>query len=282
MAVNLIGIFDDRAVAEDAVQQIRKLGIEQERIRAHHHGSGLDASSSGRSDEHHGFFSKLFGGGDHDNDAHELSGHYAEAVRRGSSVVTVHLEHEDKAAEVERILENAGSVDLDERVHAWRSSGYDGYKAGARDFTADEIAKDRETLKVVQEELRVGKRQVQAGGVRVRRHIVETPVSEQITLRDEQAVIERRPVDRLATAADLQGFDAGDKTIEVRETHEEAVIDKQARVVEEISIGKKAVEHTETINDTIRRTDVDVEHLDASNAERMRSKPGDGPRPGVR
>ena len=261
MALNLVGIFDDPTVAEQACRQIQQLGIGEHHIRTHSNAAGMGASSNGGR-EHRGLLSRMFGGGS--SGSNDLGGHYAEAVRRGSSVVSVHLEHEEKAPQVERILEQAGAIDVNDRVQAWQASGYTGHDLDAPDYTPDQIARERETLEVLQEELRVGKRQVQTGGVRVHRHVTETPVNEQVTLREERAVVERHPVNREATSADLRSFEAGAGDIEIREMREEAVVDKRARVVEEVSIGKEAIERTENIEDTVRRTDVDVEQLDAS------------------
>lgn len=124
---------------------------------------------------------------------------------------------------------------------------------------------DQAVIPVTQEELVVGKREVDRGGVRVFRRIVEEPVSETVNLREERVVIDHRPVDRAVTDADLLG---GEKVIELTETAEEAVIGKTARVVEEVRVGKEATERTETVRDTVRRTEVDVEQrgsIDPSN-----------------
>ena len=113
------------------------------------------------------------------------------------------------------------------------------------------------TIPVVEEHLEVGKRQVETGQVHVKSHVVETPVNESVTLREEHAAIERRPVDRPASEADLANFK--EETIEVRETAEQAVVNKTARVVEEVVVGKTATSTTQEINDTVRKTVVDVE-----------------------
>ncbi len=114
-----------------------------------------------------------------------------------------------------------------------------------------------ESIPVVEEQLRVGKREVRSGRVRVRSYVVETPVQEQVRLREEHVQVERRPVDRPATEADRALLK--DRVIEAEETSEEAVVDKQLRVKEEITLRKDATEHTETVQDKIRRTEVEVE-----------------------
>ena len=54
-----------------------------------------------------------------------------------------------------------------------------------------------DVIPVAEEELRVRKREVSGGRVRVRSYLVETPVQEQVNLRQEHVSIERRPVDRI-------------------------------------------------------------------------------------
>jgi hypothetical protein len=90
--------------------------------------------------------------------------------------------------------------------------------------------------------------------------MTETPVEEQVTLREERAHVERRPANRPATEADMAAFKEG--TIEVVERTEEPVVSKQARVVEEVVVGKTARERTETIRDTVRHTEVEVDQAD--------------------
>jgi len=114
-------------------------------------------------------------------------------------------------------------------------------------------------LPVVEEELQVGKRQVERGGVRVQTTVEERPVEEQVQLREEHVHVERRPVDRPITDVDMAAFKEG--TIEMTETAEEAVVNKRARVIEEVVIDKDVQERTETVRDTVRRTDVDVQKV---------------------
>lgn len=208
----------------------------------------------------------------------EESAHiYAESVRRGNVLVAVQAA-DDRAAEVTRIMERKGLIDIEGESKAWRASGWSRFDDAApvggttindtrrsvntsrtndRTSVRDNVGDD--TIKVVEENIQVGKREVETGGVRVTSQVREVPVEEQVHLRQEHVEVERRPVDRPATTADLNNFREG--TIEVRETQEEAVIAKDARVVEEIRVRKNVEEHVETVRDTVRRTDVDVEQL---------------------
>ena len=95
----------------------------------------------------------------------------------------------------------------------------------------------------------------------------EEPVEEDIRLREEQVHVERRPVDRPAGPEDI---DRGlrEETIELRESSEEPVVSKEARVTEEIDIGKETTEHVETIRDTERRTEAEIEDLGTTGTAR--------------
>ena len=131
-----------------------------------------------------------------------------------------------------------------------------GAAAGAR--TAAGMRGEREeAIPIVEEQLRIGKREVERGGVRVRSYVVETPIEEQVRLRDETLHVERRPVERELRPGDAAPFQ--EKTIEVTETDEEAVVSKTARVKEELVVRKDVAEHTETVRDSVRRTEVDIE-----------------------
>ena len=121
----------------------------------------------------------------------------------------------------------------------------------------------QDTIKVMEERLRVGKREVAAGAVRVRSYVVERPVEEQVRLHEERVSVERRPVDRAVTAADAAGA-FQERAIEARATSEEAVVGKDVRVVEEIGLKKEATERTETVRDTVRKTEVEVEDTAAT------------------
>jgi uncharacterized protein (TIGR02271 family) len=113
-----------------------------------------------------------------------------------------------------------------------------------------------ETIQAAEEQLHVGKREVGRGSVRVRSYVTERPVEEQVELRQERVTVERRPVDR-----ELQPGDAAfqERTIEAVERGEEAVVDKRARVTEEIGLRKDVATETETVRDTVRKQEVEVE-----------------------
>ena len=112
---------------------------------------------------------------------------------------------------------------------------------------------------VVEEELQVGKRTVEKGGVKVKTTVTETPVETDVHLHEEHVTVKRRPVDRAVTVGDA-AFTEG--TITLKETAEEAVVAKKARVVEEVVLSKEGTDKKHTVRDKVRKTDVDVQEVD--------------------
>jgi uncharacterized protein (TIGR02271 family) len=117
-----------------------------------------------------------------------------------------------------------------------------------------------EVIPVAEEELRVGKREVNRGRVRIHSHIVERPVQEQVTLRQEHVQVERRPVEGSLRAGSMGNDELfRERTVEMEERSEEAVVSKEAKVREELVVKKGVDQRTETVSDTVRRTEVEVE-----------------------
>lgn len=268
----LTAFYENRANAEAAVARLTTLGISESSIRT----IGGDATVSGVDDSGKGFWEMLgdFFMPDEDRAT------YTEGLRRGGYLVTVSGFGGDRYNEVLDILDDEGSVDVDERAESWRSEGWTGAGFSGNEgsgfstpgasrsatgigrsafgsaTTGTSIRGDEEVIPVVEEELRVGKRDVNLGRVRVRSYVVEEPVSEQVNLRSERVHVERRPVDRPVEAGDRL---FSDKVLEAEEHIEEAVISKTARVTEEISLRREADERSETVSDTVRHTEVEVE-----------------------
>ena len=277
MSSTVTAMFDTRAEAEAARERLRAAGFDTD-VNIH------DKSSAGFNDnnysthQEHGIWASVKHAFLPDEDRHT----YEEGVRRGGNLLTVDVE-DHKVDDVVRILENeAGSIDIDERSNQWRQSGWDYAGAGAAGAAAgastglfgggratdtagmaDRDTMDRDTtgreevIPIVEEQLVVGKREVSRGGARVRSYVTETPVHEQVRLRNERVDVERRAVDLPLSAADGDAF--RERTIDVTATGEEAVVGKSARVVEEVVVTKSAEEHVEDVADTVRRTDVEVD-----------------------
>ena len=198
-----------------------------------------------------------------DEDAHL----YAEGLGRGHSILVVRAtagEHDG----VMKVLERCNLIDIDDHAAQWRNSGWTGVHPGkaawdvrrqsSRGTTTQAAAGIQEqVIPVYEEELKVGKRQVEQGHVRVRVYTVEHPVQEGVTLREERVAVERRPADRRVSEVPGEAFQ--ERTMDVTTYREEPVVAKEARVKEEIRVRKEGDQRTETVRDTVRHTEVEVE-----------------------
>jgi len=288
MDKTVVAAFDTQKEAQLALEALVDAGFSRDsaRITASTAGSVDTTSRTGHTDDQSlgDKIASFFGFGDDD----EI---YSEAVRRGSCVLSVDTRDDEEAERAETILYRFGPVDIDQRSQEWRSSGWQptsgaldarGDTLGTGAYTATsgaglgtaagvgavpaatrDVVGEEAVIPVTEESLQVGKREVQRGGVRVITRTVEKPVEATVSLREERATVTRRPVDRPVTDAD-RAFK--DQSVEVRETAEEAVVGKTARVVEEVEIGKQSEVREETISDTVRKTEVDVEQLGTSGA----------------
>ncbi len=258
-------MFKTRGEAERAEQMLMSdLGLDRSTIQTNPGAGVMDAGyDKSRPYEEKGFFASLKDLMLPEEDRYA----YAEGMRRGAVLLNVKVDesHIDRVSDV---LEHAGAVDLDAQESEWRKSGWTAYDATAHNSARTAAmgstpaagaarAGQDETIKVVEEKLVVGKRAVEGGRVRVRSYVVEQPVEAKVTLHEERVTVDRHPVDRAASAADLAAFQ--ERTIEARATSEEAVVAKEARVIEEIAVHKEAADRVETVRDTVRKTQVEVE-----------------------
>lgn len=283
----LTAFFRDREDADRAVTRLIDGGISNDSIRLVP-GKSPDSAPVDSRAESTGFWDAL---GDFffpDEDR----GVYAEGLRRGGYLVSVsgidQMQH-DRALD---ILDDEGTIDVDDWADSWRAEGWTDSFASSSGMAEDRVSQtgtrgtgamgasgatatgmgaagttmgsgasavsdaDRDVIPIVEEQLKVGKRDVDAGRVRVRSYVVETPVSETLSLRDENVSVERRHVDRPLTDADAA---FKDRTIVAEAHREEAVVSKEARVREEVVVKKTASERTEKIDDTVRKTEIDIQ-----------------------
>ena len=142
--------------------------------------------------------------------------------------------------------------------------------AGERPYATDtgRAHEDQERITRSEEELTIGKREVSRGEVRVGKHVETERVSEPVTRRREEVVIERQPV-RPGTRADAATM--GDADIRVPLMEEEVVVEKRPVVKEELVIGKRIVEERDTVEAEVRREEFDIDRdADVTSRERNR------------
>jgi uncharacterized protein (TIGR02271 family) len=292
----ITAIYDSEADAKRARERLVGVGIDDDDVRIvgqQLSRSAVSSDTGGREDKGWWESIKDFFVGDEDRPA------YSEGLRRGGYLLTARVE-DDLTDEAIGELEQTNPIDLEERSAQWRTEGWSatavsdeevvandrsmganearGEKfAGAREARTTDAREDsaQEAIPIVEERLRVGKREVDRGSVRVRSYIVEQPIHEDVSLREERVEIERRPASDVRTRS---GEDLlQERTIEMRERGEEAVVAKDAVVTEELVVRKSADERIDSIDETVRRTEVEVD--DTRTRAENRKTPGGADKP---
>lgn len=221
---NIVAVYETAEHAGLAVRDLEAAGIPSSAI-IQHSSESLSTSSNAAAPVHEkGFWASLFG----DEDHYESSV-YKRSMESGSTVVTVRAT-EQHLTRVMDILEQHNPVDIDERATAYglgadRTTGTPAPAASDSSRVRDTQGGE-EVIPLAEEQLSVGKRAVNRGTTRVRRFVVETPVEEAVTLHSERVSVDRRPVASGTAVADAAFTD---RTIEVTETDEEAVVSKTAQ-----------------------------------------------------
>ncbi|TCD06997.1 DUF2382 domain-containing protein [Erythrobacteraceae bacterium CFH 75059] len=123
----------------------------------------------------------------------------------------------------------------------------------------DAVAEER--IPIVEEQVAIGKRVAEHGrAINVRTRVATDTVAEDVRLREEHVSVDRRPVNRELSAADAEALlSEGGRTVTMTEESEEVVVGKKAVVTDEVVVSKTASERVEHVEETVRRTEVDVD-----------------------
>lgn len=263
---NIVAIYASRAVAERARDHLIDSGFDRQNVRiSADHNNAVRRDSQTSADDNEGFFGWLFGSGINDDDR-QLYDTHVQGDRTAVSVMT----DESRLEQVEDMLDQFSPIDLQDQS----PSSVAGASVGAASMGQSKPSGARgddqseQVIPIMQEQLDVGKRTVERRH-RIRTHVIEQPVEEQVHLKSERVVIERRP----ATGRTVQGDMPSDKDtdIEIIERHEEPVVSKSARAVEEVVVSKTQSDRVETVRGSVGRTEVEIDGEEATDADRKKN-----------
>lgn len=261
----VVSVYDNVDKAKSALNVLKTSGIDTSHV------SILDRGTlgSGVDQGHVGLWRRLFG----ENVWEHEAAVYGDTIKRGGAVLAVRAPKEN-VAKIMSILDAHKPVDVHDHAEKIGSEVPTEAKAlvtapgtttsrgdirgDVRESRADK-GRDQEVVRLAEEQLNVGKRIFETGTTRIRRFVTERPVEAKVTLHEEHATVLRRAV---SDPGYIKDIDWSDKEYEVTETAEQPVVSKTARVVEEVAFGKEGTDRTETVRDTVRRQQVDVEKLD--------------------
>lgn len=237
----LIGLYDRADQAQKVVNEIGQSGIQS------HQAEVLNKDRAGQ--DQNAIKGRLVNGGMPENMAQVC----AQAISRGETILLLDAP-EEKADDALDIMRRNGAKKFHELEALMQEAAHEEH----REQASRSHEEGRERIPVVEEQVSIGKRKVMRGGYRLVTTVSERPVEETVRLREERVDVQRDKVDRSLSPEEAErAFQ--EKTVEMRETAEEAEVRKQARVVEEVSLKRTASEHEEKVQDTARRTDVKVE-----------------------
>jgi len=272
MAYTVVGVFDSRTEAHAARNELVQNGFIPDDIDVSEAVTGSSTSTTntaatgtGIGDRVSNFFNHLFG------DDETTARNYTNIAQDADAILSVQVDSQDRANRVAEIFDRHGAVDVNDRAGR-NQQNFSQTTDTTRNQTTTDTTQNRTAtpgdiaIPVVEENLQVGKRTVEKGGARVRSRIVEKPVEETLRLRQERVVVDRHAVNRQANEADFRNVQDGE--IEITERSEVPVVSKQARVVEEVTVGKQVEERDQVVSDTLRRTDVEVEEINTDDAAR--------------
>jgi uncharacterized protein (TIGR02271 family) len=244
----VVAVYDTEASANAAMKSLKSAGYLADDISVIRNEG--EAEIAGLYEP--GIWQRLFG---RDLEHHEAAV-LGRSLKEGSVIVSVRVP-ETEASKVLSLLDTHQPVDMVDRAKAYDIKGA---TAGIATMAAATKLPGEEMLRVAEEQIDVGKRIVEAGHTRLRRFVVDKPVEAKITLHEEHAEVIRRAI---SDPAYLKDIDWSEKTIDVTETAEEPVVNKTVRFTEEIVIRKQGSDSTRTVHDTVRRQQVEVDHLPA-------------------
>ena len=196
------------------------------------------------------------------------------AVTTGTTNVLVPLEGADVQANavsvpycVDQVTSSPGidseeiSQQQEQEIYAHYGISYGESRSGSGlpEGGAPTGADDAEFVRS-EEELSVGKQEVQTGTARLRKWVETEPVTADVELQREAARVTREPIDQPVSGAEI-----GEQEIEVPLSAEQATVQKQTVAKERIGVEKEMETETQTISDEVRkeRVEIDGENVEA-------------------
>jgi uncharacterized protein (TIGR02271 family) len=254
----VVSVYDTTDKAKSALNVLKNSGIDTSDV------SLLDRNTlgTGVDQQHVGLWRRLFG----ENVWEHEAAVYGDTLRKGGAVLAVRGP-KDRVAKIMAILDAHNPVDVHEHAAKIGTEVPTEAKAlvTAPGTAAKAGADKQEVLRLAEEQMNVGKRLFETGTTRIRRFVTERPVEAQVNLHEEHAKVVRRAVTDPNYIADI---DWSDQEYTVTETAERPVVSKSARVVEEVALDREGSDRTETVRDTVRRQQVEVEKSDQTQKKK--------------
>jgi len=259
----VVAVFDERAQAEQAVNELQNAGINPEQIRF----AGQGSSSGGMLDKIKSVFTGQETGTIY-NDLVDLgvpqddASYYQREYEVGHSIVAVPAA--GRMQEVTDILARYGGYGANRRFAQTTdttSTASTGVRETGTEGVQETATEGEQRVRLREEQLRAQKQPVETGEARLRKDVVSEQQSMDVPVTHEEVYVERRPGSGQPTDQPL----GEGETYRVPVRDEQVSVDKQAVEREEVSMGKRPVEETKRVSDTVRREEARVERTGDAN-----------------
>ena len=265
----LVAVYDTPPHADAAVKALKAAGFAESDISVFDSArlkGGKSTLSAGVREA--GLWHRLFGGDVYQHEANI----YGETVEDGGVVISVRVP-DTEVAHATAVLDIHRPVDVHDRAVTAGVAPAAHVEAIEKKLDAVPLADMQQVavspklaaaqpdvLRLAEEHLEVGKEMAETGRTRIRRFVTEQEVAADVTLHEEHAEVLRKAISDPTYVGEI---DWADGTVEVIETAEHALVNKTARIVEEVSLKKIGSDHVETIRDKIRRQQAEIERIGA-------------------
>jgi uncharacterized protein (TIGR02271 family) len=259
----VVAVFNDRAQAEQAVDALENAGFSGDQIRYAGHG----ASSGGILDSLKSLFTGQETGSVY-NDltsmgvAQDDASYFQQEYEAGRSIVTVLAG--ERMQEATALLARYGGYAANRRsAQTTNYTQTTDYATTTGSRVQETGPEGEQNVKLREEQLRVQKQPVQTGEARLRKDVVTEQKSIDVPVTREEVYIERRPGSGQPTD---QPIGEGE-TYRVPVREEQVTVEKQPYVREEVAMGKRPVQETRQVSDTVRREEAHVERTGDVNVQ---------------
>lgn len=271
----IIGVFNEQDGADHAVDALQNAGFSSDQIHllGHHHSEGFLAE-----------IKSLFTGDTTTSDnvtndlthlgvSNDEASYYEHEHQAGRAIIVVqphgHMQEENAL----NILQTNGGYNYAMQHRTAQSNRTNSFvNAPNTDATAASTAtrqmgstanagtlatEEARSIKLREEQLNVNKQRTETGAVNLQKKVVEEQKSIDVPITHEEAYITRRPASEIMVD-DSTPIGEGE-TIRMPLTDEKVNVTKNTVVTGEVSIGKRAVQETQQVADTVRREELNVE-----------------------
>ena len=186
----------------------------------------------------------------------EHARYYEDEAKAGRTLVTVRAN--GRYDDAQRIMRKYGAYDVESQhsgAMATRTAS-PAVSSTPRASTQAPPIRATRRLQLREEELVAKKQNVEKGEVQVSKDVVTEQKTLEVPVRREEVTIERTPVDRRPSDRPI---DDREDTISVPVHEERVEVEKRPVVYEEVGVGKREVQATERVSDTVRREEARVE-----------------------